>query len=74
MGDDGVVSEGSVFVGTLLGCPTENVESEVWVRLGGEGVVNIGWSETGFEVVDPGFKLFFEWCFRRGCCWDGGIE
>lgn len=32
--DDGEIGERGVFVGTLLGCPTENVEGEIWVGLG----------------------------------------
>lgn len=35
MFDDGEVGEVGVFVGALLGGPTENVEGEVGVGLGG---------------------------------------
>lgn len=47
-----------VFVVALLGCPSENVDGEVWVGLGEEGLVDVVWGEAGFEVGDPCLELF----------------
>lgn len=72
--DDGEVGEGGVLVVALLGGPPENVEGEIGVGLGSEGLVDVGWGEAGFEVVEPCVELFLErgessWV--RGLGWRG---
>lgn len=61
-----------VPVSVLLGRPSEDVESEIRVRLGLHGVDDVGWGETRFEVLDPGFELFFK--RSSGSGWMNGVE
>lgn len=49
-----------VLVSVLLGRPSEDVEGQIRVQLGLQGVDDVGWGETRFEVLDPGFELFFK--------------
>lgn len=59
--DHGEVGGVAVLVVALLGGPPENVEGEIGVRLGLEGLVDVGWAEAGFEFVDPCFELLLQW-------------
>lgn len=42
-----------VLVVALLRRPPENVEGDVRVGLGPEGVVDVGLSEPGLQMVEP---------------------
>lgn len=42
-----------VPVAALLRRPPENVERDVRVGLGPEGVADLGMGESGFEIVKP---------------------
>lgn len=48
-----------MLVVALLSRPSENVEGEIRVRLGFQGLVDVGWAESGFELLDPCFELLF---------------
>lgn len=48
-----------MLVVALLGSPPENVEGEIRVRLGLQGLLDFEWPEPGFELMDPCLELLF---------------
>ena len=58
--DHGEVSGVAVLVVALLRRPPENVEGEVRVGLGFQGLVHVGWAKSGFEFVDPCLELLLQ--------------
>lgn len=59
--DDYEVGVVGVLVVALLRGPAEDVEGEVWVGLGLEGLGHIGGGEARLEGLDPRLELFLRW-------------
>lgn len=59
--DHGEVGGVVVLVVPLLGGPSENVEAEIRVRLGFQGLVHFERPEPRFELLDPRLELLFKW-------------
>lgn len=64
--DEGEVGEGGVGVVSLLRGPAEDVEGEVGVGLGLQGLGHVGGGEARFQAVDPCLELFLGWGFAAG--------
>lgn len=64
--DDGEVGDMVVAVASALGGPPEDVEGEVRVRLGSQGLVDVGGGEPGLELVGPCLELLLEGGFGFG--------
>lgn len=55
-----------VLVAALQCGPSEEVEGEVRVGLGPQGVFHVGGGEPGLELLDPCLELVFQRGFSSG--------
>lgn len=67
--DHGEVSHVVVLVVPLLGSPTEDVESEIGVRLCSQGLVDLDWGKPRFEILNPCLELLLKRCSGSGWVW-----